>query len=65
LSNKDICSIKDCSEPGYKSLSFEDASKVFGGQLTGKRRVKLCKKHWKEYKKATKKERKLERWRWG
>ena len=65
LADKGLCSIKGCNEPAYKSLSLNDAAKVFKGQLEGRRRVKLCKKHWKEYKKATKKDRMLERWRWG
>jgi len=65
LASKDVCSVKDCIEPSYKSISFDEASKVFGGDVIGKRRVRLCKRHWKEYKKATKRDRRLERWRWG
>jgi len=65
LAGKGVCSIKNCDKPAIKTLSYSDAAKVFSGRLEGGRKVKLCKDHWKEYKKKTKKERMLERWRWG
>jgi len=62
---REKCSVRGCDSDAYKSISREKASKVFSGDLEAGRRVKLCRVHWKEYKKATKKERMLERWRWG
>ncbi len=64
MGKKDLCSIKGCDKEAVKTISLSEASKVFGGKLEGKRKVKLCKEHWKEYKKKTKKERMLEKWRW-
>jgi len=29
------------------------------------RRIYLCKNHWRELKKLTREERRMERWRWG
>ncbi|MEM2917297.1 MAG: hypothetical protein QXN63_02955 [Candidatus Bathyarchaeia archaeon] len=58
------CSIAGCSKDAVRSLSVE---KVNASGLkvasTSVRRAYLCKDHYKEYKKNTKKERKLEQWR--
>ncbi len=62
---RESCSVEGCGAEAYKTISREKASKVFGSRLLPGRRVKLCKDHWKEYKKATKKDRMLEKWRWG
>ena len=58
------CNVKGCSKPAVRSLS---AAKVAAAGLEvsgGGRRVYLCKEHYKQYKKLSRKERKLEQARW-
>lgn len=60
---------KNCSVPGCKELSFKTvpgslAHKAFQS-IEAKGKVHLCKSHYKDYKKATKKDRELERLSWG
>lgn len=63
----DQCGVENCKEKSRKSLSTKKVrSAVPNLKLrsdTGKR-VHLCKNHYKEYKKKTKKERELERLAW-
>jgi hypothetical protein len=58
------CSVSGCGKEAARSLSAE---KVRMAGLTigsGERRAYLCENHYKEYKKRTKKERKIEQWRY-
>jgi hypothetical protein len=57
------CSIPGCSSTAIRSIS---ATKVRSSGLTvsSERRAYLCKEHYKEYKKRTKKEKQLERMRY-
>jgi hypothetical protein len=58
------CSISGCSKEAIRSIS---ATKVKSAGLnigSGERRAYLCKEHYKEYKKKTKKEKKVEQWRY-
>jgi hypothetical protein len=57
------CSVVGCGEEAVRSLS---AAKVNSSGLNvGEvRRAYLCKRHYKEYKKGTKKEKLLEKWRY-
>jgi len=57
-----LCSVEGCNREAIRSLS---AAKVeaAGLKVKGTRRAYLCKEHYKEYKKATKKEKLLEKWR--
>jgi len=60
------CSVKECNKQAVRSISYVDFSNAklpFEVESVGNR-VYLCKEHYKEYKKATKRERKLEKWRW-
>jgi len=64
----DKCSVRGCDLPVKRSMSAEAVhAKVPGLQFKGKdpRRVRLCKEHYKEYKKATREDRKLDRLSWG
>ena len=56
------CSVSGCEKDAVRSLA---ASKVTaaGLKIATERRAYLCREHYKEYKKATKKERTLEKWR--
>ncbi len=58
------CDVMGCDEVAVKTVSRKKAEKIFdlkGGKST---KVHLCKKHYKEFKKKTKKERELERLAW-
>ena len=58
------CSVSGCSREAIRSLS---AGKVKSTGLNvggSERRVYLCKEHYKEYKKKTKKDKQLEQWRY-
>ena len=58
------CDVVGCDEVAVKTVSRKKAEKVLdlkGGRST---KVHLCKKHYKEFKKKTKKDRELERVGW-
>lgn len=58
------CSVSRCSKEAIRSLS---AARVRSAGLeigSSERRAYLCKEHYKEYKKKTKKEKKVEQWRY-
>ncbi|MFQ6135255.1 MAG: hypothetical protein ACE5KU_05515 [Nitrososphaerales archaeon] len=57
------CSVKGCSESAIRSLS---KNKLAGSDLetSGERRVYLCRNHYKQWKKSTKKDEDMERLRW-
>lgn len=56
------CSVSGCEKDAARSLV---ASKVTaaGLKVGTERKAYLCKEHYKEFKKATKKDRTLEKWR--
>lgn len=56
------CSVSGCEKDAVRSIS---AGKVTAAGLKtdAERRAYLCKEHYKEFKKATKKDRTLEKWR--
>ncbi|MEM3018119.1 MAG: hypothetical protein QXO25_04500, partial [Candidatus Bathyarchaeia archaeon] len=56
------CSVPGCERDAVRSLASEKAAGA-GLQVEGSRRAYLCKEHYKEYKKRSRKERQLERWR--
>lgn len=58
---EDKCGVMGCSQPGVRSYS-RDAVEKGGLKVEDEKakRVHLCREHNKEYKKATKDERKLE-----
>jgi hypothetical protein len=59
-----VCEVKGCSNKAERSVSVKKLSKA-GLNIEGNRgNAHLCKDHYKEYKKATKEERKLERMGW-
>ncbi|MEM3522025.1 MAG: hypothetical protein QW589_04410 [Candidatus Bathyarchaeia archaeon] len=58
------CSVLGCNQPAVRSLSNEKASETGLNLSTGaSKRAYLCKKHYKEVKKKTKKQRLIEKWR--
>jgi hypothetical protein len=57
------CSVENCGSDAARSISRARV-KGLSLRIKGERgRVYLCEGHWKEYKKAVKKEEKLEEWR--
>ncbi len=64
----DLCSVKGCQEPLKRSMSAKAVEKAVPDmkfKVKDPKKVKLCKEHYKEYKKATKEERKLQRMSWS
>lgn len=62
-----VCSVKGCQEPVKRSMSGKAAVKALPEmqwKTKDPKKVRLCKEHYKEFKKATKEERKLERMSW-
>jgi len=59
------CSVAGCDKPAVRSLSNERVSSAglnVGGR--GRGRAYLCKDHYKEFKRKTRKEKMLEQWRY-
>jgi len=57
------CSVIGCDKEAVRSLSNEKVSAA-GLKVGTARRAYLCKDHYKEFKKETKKEKMLEKWRY-
>lgn len=58
------CAIPGCGGPAVRSLARSEVRKAFPKLSEEGRRAPLCKAHYKEWKKATKEERELERLAW-
>jgi hypothetical protein len=56
--------VPGCSGDAVRSLSAEKV-KTAGLKVSSERRAYLCKEHYKEYKKKTKKDKQLEKWRYN
>ncbi len=56
------CSVSGCGRDAVRSLS-SDKVKLAGLKVAGEKRAYLCKEHYKEYKKKTKKDKQLEKMR--
>jgi hypothetical protein len=56
------CMITDCDQEAVRSISKNKLEGAFTGAMIAvdKKRYKICKAHYREYKKSTKKDRKLE-----
>lgn len=57
------CSVVGCDKEAVRSLSKEKVSAA-GLKVGEGRRSYLCKDHYKEFKKGTKKDKMLEKWRY-
>ena len=58
------CSVVGCGNDAVRSLSAEKVTAA--GLKVGKpRRAYLCREHYKEFKRSTKQERMLEKWRYS
>ena len=56
------CSVSGCEKDAIRSISAGKVTAA-GLKIDTDRRAYLCKEHYKEFKKATKKDRTLEKWR--
>lgn len=56
------CGVVGCERGAIRSIAL-DKLNMFKIQPSQSRRAYLCAQHYKEYKKKTKKERRIERWR--
>jgi hypothetical protein len=59
------CSVSSCNIEAARSIS---ADKVRAAGLnigSGEKRAYICKEHYKEFKKKTKKEKTIDKWRFG
>ncbi len=57
------CSVSSCGKEAVRSISAEKV-KAAGLRVGSEKRAYLCKDHYKEFKKKTKKDKQLERWRY-
>lgn len=57
------CSVLGCGSEAVRSISAEKVKSI-GLRVGNERRAYLCKEHYKEYKKKTKKDKQLERMRY-
>ena len=58
------CSVVGCDKEAVRSLANQEASSA-GLKVGTARRAYLCKDHYKEYKRKTRTERKLKKWRYS
>ena len=59
------CSVSGCSREAVRSVSSDKAKAAGLNVGSGEKRAYLCKEHYKELKKKTKKDKTLEKWRYG
>ena len=57
------CSVSGCGKESVRSISA-DKVKPAGLRVGNEKRAYLCREHYREYKKKTKKDKQLERWRY-
>ena len=57
------CSVSGCGKDAVRSLPASKVTEA-GLKVGNERRAYLCKDHYKAYKKATKKDKMLEKWRY-
>ncbi len=60
---EETCDVPGCGKEKFKTVSKKEAEKVFSFS-TKTSKVHLCKEHYKQFKKATKKDREIERLTW-
>ena len=58
------CSVSGCSLEAERSISA-DKVKAAGLKIGTDKRAYLCKEHYKEYKKKSKKDKQIDKWRFG
>jgi tetrahydromethanopterin S-methyltransferase subunit H len=59
------CSVSGCGKDAVRSLSTEKAKFAGLNVGSGPKRAYLCREHYKEFKKKTKKDKTIDKWRYG
>jgi thymidine kinase len=59
------CSVSGCGREAARSISVEKARAAGLNVGSGEKRAYICKEHYKEFKKRTKKDKILDKWRYG
>ena len=59
------CSVSGCGREAARSISVEKARAAGLNVGSGEKRAYICKEHYKEYKKKTKKDKTIDKWRYG
>ena len=59
------CSVVGCSRDAERSIPVDKAKSAGLNVGSSEKRAYLCKEHYKEYKKKTKKEKQIEKWRYS
>jgi hypothetical protein len=57
------CSVSGCGKEAARSLSAAKVKSAGLNVSSNERRAYLCKEHYKEFKKKTKKDKQIEKWR--
>lgn len=58
---EETCDIEGCSQPAKRSISFRNLAGTSLKAKASSHRVNLCKDHYRQFKKETKREREIER----
>jgi hypothetical protein len=59
------CSVSGCGKEAVRSVSTGKAKSAGLNVSVNEKRVYLCKEHYKEFKKKTKKDKTIDKWRYG
>jgi len=59
------CSVSGCGREAARSISADKVRAAGLGVSSREKRAFICREHYKEFKKKTKKDKTLEKWRWG
>ncbi len=59
------CSVSGCGKEAARSLSTQKAKSAGLNVGSGEKRVYLCREHYKEFKKKTKKDKTIDKWRYS
>ena len=59
------CSVSSCNREAVRSLSTGKAKAAGLNVSSNEKRVYVCKEHYKEFKKKTKKDKTIDKWRYG
>lgn len=63
---QEVCGVSGCGQEAVRSVPLDKAKDVLSGKSLAAdfRRVHLCREHYRAFRKATKKDRELERLGW-
>lgn len=59
------CSVSSCGKEAVRSLPIDKVKSTGLKVASDEKRAYLCKEHYKEYKKKTKKDKQIEKWRYS